>query len=60
MSRKCNETVREAIKKSRLYQWQIAEKIGISEFTFTRWLRSELSDERKELILKAIAELSAC
>lgn len=60
MSEKCNENVRAAIKKSRLYQWQIAEKIGVSEFTFTRWLRSELSDERKELILKAIAELSTC
>ena len=60
MSRKCNEAVQSAIKESNLFQWQIAEHIGISEFTFCRWLRNELTDERKELVMKAIAELSAC
>ncbi len=55
-----NEAVRAAIKEKKLFQWQIAEHIGITEGTLIRWLRSELTEERKELIMKALAELSAC
>ena len=59
MCERRNEDIREAIKTSGLFQWQIAEQIGVTEFTFTRWLRGVLSDERKERILSAIAELSS-
>lgn len=55
---KRNELVRAAIKANKLYHWQVAEQIGISEYTFVHWLRKELPDERKELVMKAIAELS--
>ncbi len=59
MNSKPNADIRTAIRESSLCQYQVAEKIGVSEFTFIRWMRNELSDERKQRILAAIKELSA-
>ena len=53
-----NAVVRAAIAKAGLHQWQIADVIGISEGTLTRWLRTELSDERREKVLAAIDRLT--
>lgn len=55
---KTNQTVREAAKRKNVKLWQIAAHLGISEPTMTRWLRSTLSPERKNAILKAIDEIS--
>ena len=61
MNSEPNTDIRAAIKESKLRQYQVAEKIGISEFTLVRWLRKELSEERKQQIFTAIRELStAC
>ena len=38
--------------------WQIAEALGISEVTFSRRLRRELSVDEKEKIRAIITELS--
>lgn len=59
MNNMLNSDIRAAIKAHNLRQYQVAEKIGVSEFTFVRWLRKELSYERKQIILAAIEELSA-
>ena len=59
MNNLLNSDIRAAIKEHNLRQYQVAEKIGVSEFTFVRWLRRELSDERKRIIFAAIEELSA-
>lgn len=59
MNSKPNADIRTAIRESSLCQYQVAAKIGVSEFTFIRWMRNELSDERKQRILAAIKELSA-
>lgn len=37
--------------------WKIAQMVGISEPTLTRWLRVELSQEKKVRILQAIEQL---
>ena len=37
--------------------WRIAEKLGVTDNTLSRWLRSELPDEKKEKILAIIDEL---
>ena len=50
--------IQEIIKKKRLYQWEVAKAVGINEFTISRWLRGTLSEEREEMILKAIETLS--
>lgn len=50
--------IREKIREAGLFQWQVAQKIGVSEFTLIRWLRSELSEERVNAIYKAIETLA--
>lgn len=54
-----NYLVKELIKNSRFKQYEIAAKIGISEFNFSRWFRRELTPEQVEKIKAAITELKA-
>ena len=35
-------------------QWMIADVIGVSENTINRWLRHELTPEKKEAVMNAI------
>lgn len=49
-----NIEIRQAIKKHRLYNYEVAEALGISEFTLSRKLRNELGQEEKEKILDII------
>lgn len=56
---KNNEVIKTKIKKAGLYQWQVAEEVGISEPQFIRWLRMELPVEKEQMIYKAIEKLSA-
>lgn len=49
-----NEEIREKIDAAGLYQYEVAELCGIGESTLIRWLRKELSAERKAKILSAI------
>lgn len=46
--------IRDAAKKKGVKHWQIAEYLGISEPTITRWLRVSLSPDREKAILDAI------
>lgn len=50
----CNLDIRLKIKENRLCHYEVAKELGISEFTFCKWLREELSEERKSLVLSAI------
>lgn len=45
------------MKKYRIKQWEVAEKIGFTESKLSRLLRKELSDENYSLISEAINEL---
>ena len=54
-----NKTIKEAIKNAHLFQWQVADKLGVSEQTLIRWLRKEVSSEKETEILKVIDELKA-
>lgn len=49
-----NRDIKERIKASGLHQYQIADLLGIGETTLVRWLRYELTPERREMILYAI------
>ena len=42
------------IKQNRLRHYEVAEEIGISEFTFCKWLREELPEEKKKIVIAAI------
>lgn len=52
-----NNDIRQMIKILRLRHYEIANRIGISETTFCVWLRNELTDERRNKVMKAIEEL---
>ena len=54
-----NLNIKQAIKESRIMQYEIAAKIGISEYTLCKWFRKELTAEQQEKILAAIAEIKA-
>lgn len=51
--------IKDKIRANNLNQWEIAEKINVSEFTFSRWMRrpENLSQEKLNEINKAIEEL---
>ncbi len=49
-----NQEIKLQMKKDDVRQWEVADKIGVAESTFTRWLRKEVSNEQKTLILQAI------
>lgn len=53
-----NIDVRIAIKKANVYGYQVAAVLGISETSFSRKLRKELSDEEKKQIFDAIDRLT--
>jgi len=52
-----NQEIRKAIKAAGLKQWEVARACGITEYTLIRWLRDELSEERKKAIFGAIEAL---
>ncbi|MEN3132678.1 hypothetical protein [Bacillus albus] len=45
--------------KGRIPNWMIAEKLGVHENTVIRWLRSDLSVDRKRKIITAIEGIKA-
>ena len=49
-----NTDVRYEIMKSGLKNYQVATMLGVTETTFSRWLRTELPAEKKKEILEAI------
>ena len=52
-----NKQIRDAMNTANVKQWEVAEQLNISEFTFSRWLRSELSDENTKQIFQAIEDV---
>lgn len=53
-----NLDIRLQAKSHGLYLWQIAQYLGISEVTLCRWLRFDLTAERRSRIEDAISNLS--
>lgn len=53
---KTNEKIRTALKERKMHQWELAERLGVSEPTFTRWMRHELPEEEQDRIVSVIRE----
>ena len=54
-----NTEVRDAMKKARLYGYEVAAALNMSESSFSRKLaRQELREDEKNQILDAIAKLT--
>lgn len=54
-----NLDIRNEIANSGLKYWQVAEGIGVSDGAFSRLLRHELPDEKKEEIRAAIQQITS-
>lgn len=55
---RANNSIREMAKKNHVHLWEIAVDLGVSEPTITRWLRTELSEDRKKMVVDAIKRIS--
>lgn len=53
-----NSKVRNAARIANVPQWKIAEYLGISEPTITRWLRTPLSAEKEKAVMEAIEAIA--
>ena len=49
-----NEEIRKQIEKKRLKYYEVARAVGINPQTFSGWLQTELTPERRERVQKAI------
>jgi len=54
-----NKIIRIEAQERKVRLWQIAEKLGIAEATFSRKLRKELPDDEQERILEIIEQIAA-
>ena len=55
----CNEDLRNEFRISNVKQWEVADALGISEMTMVKWLRKELSPDKKAMIRDGIAAVKA-
>ncbi len=53
-----NRIIRQTAKKKHVHLWQIAERFGLTDSTFSRKLRRELPEEERERILRLIDEIA--
>ena len=52
-----NSELKQTIKDSGFYLWQIAEEIGVCDMTLQRWLRSERDTSHQDRIIAALNRL---
>ena len=52
-----NEDIKNRIKKLKIPQWLVAYKMGVSDQTLIRWLRTPLNEEHRLRIEQAIEEI---
>ena len=53
-----NIEIKIALVRYGVRQYEVARALGVSEYTLSRWLRTELSPERKETILETIRRIA--
>lgn len=49
-----NQTIRQLIATKRLKHYEVAMALGVSEYTLCKWLRTELTPDRKRKVENAI------
>lgn len=52
-----NKDIRKKLKESGVRNYEVAQHLKISPYTFQHWLMCEMPAERKEMVLKAIEEI---
>ena len=56
---RANKEIKTRAKEKGVFLWEVADKIGIIDTSFSRKLRHELPDSEKQEIFKIIDELAA-
>lgn len=52
-----NIEIKIALIRYGVRQYEVARALGISEYTLSRWLHTQMSSERKETILETIRRI---
>ena len=55
----CNKEIRDYARINNVKLWQIADKLNLYDSNFSRLLRHELSEEKKQQIYNIIDELAS-
>ena len=53
-----NQAIKNALKKCNVFQYELADAVGVSEFTLCKHLRKELSADEEERLLRAIERIA--
>lgn len=53
-----NKKIRQEAESKGVYLWEIAERLGVTDSTFSRKLRRELPEEEQTAIIQIIKEIS--
>lgn len=54
---KANQDIRKAVRDAGVKLWQVADRYGITDVTFSKKLRKELPAKEKAVIFQIIKEL---
>lgn len=54
-----NIEIKKIMKESRFFNYEIASAIGITEISFSKWFRKQLTESQQEAILRAINKLKS-
>jgi len=58
MKNKPNSEIKRKMKEAGVYQWEVAEEMGIHEVTLARLLRRPLDKENAERLTRAVDTVS--
>ena len=53
-----NQIIRDGLREQKVYQWELAKALGISESTMVRKMRIEMSDEETRELLALIDSIA--
>lgn len=57
MVEKANKDIRRTLERENIYQWQVAEKMGMQDSNFSKLLRTEMTEDKKREVLIAIKQI---
>ena len=54
---KANRSIREALKRNKVSQWELGQRLGVSDMTIMRLMRFEMEESKKEYYIRLIEEI---